>query len=626
MTKENQDDSFIILQESEVTKLEHEALNAIRFGNNSLETQFKRDIELMSLAIVDYGHLQRDKIKAEALLKSMLFLFFGQVCYRHRLDQCFYPLNTLDAYFKSNTTLTHFPIASILLHGSRALIEFPNKIAPHIMDWLITNKNSWRYLATHGISALTEVEVIVNNFKESVTDFPIYKCLKEEKVNGTQAAINFMSDSIANLVNACSEFSAPTQTQDKLDIPEHYGIDLALGGVDNPHFVSKKIIQNNGEHGHLYINFYQGVALQSHSGILLGIEQSAPGKPDQYGGNHDLHLSDKSYSASGGDFFCKKPSLSEIYQKEYQGLTQLPFASYYDSLWNLVTEAIFISIKTSFEKCQCLLSLLSKEKKILFIKQILSSSGGANQQDFDQLFDSYFEEVPNIKMKNNRLLNTIKKLRASYRQLYQEKQQAEAEALMQLLRLKEQVQNLKYEKELSQQEAKKEIIQCQQQLFDVQLNKNTWLFYFAKGFMHAVIQKMGWRASYSQKQNIMLGLQQLNAAEIELTDDHIRNLLKNFISVSLMNRYAFNEGPTHSAKACVHALNLPQYQPLNRLLFFHTAKIDYNGLLTWVAGHQIAHKQIYTSAKYQKNLYRFYQREDNKKNQINENTLIATIR
>lgn len=625
MTKENQDD-FVILQEGEIVKLKREAFHNIRFGNDSLDNQFKRDIEFISLAIVNYGLSEQDKIKADMLLKSMLLLFFGNICYRHSTDQCFYPFNTLNPYFKNNTTLTHFPIAAILLHGSRALIEFPSEIANQIMDWLILDKNSWRYLATHGISTLTEVEVINNNSKDSPTDQYIYKCLKEEKVNGTQAAIHFVSDSITNLMLACSEFSTPTHAHDKPDIiPEHYGIDLALGGVGNQHFASKKIIQNNGEHGHLYVNFYRGEAQNTHSGLLLGIEQSAPGKPDQYGGEHDLRVSEKSYSASGGDFFCKKPSLLEIYQKDYQGLSVLPFAHYYDSLWNYITKDTFALIKTNFEKCKCLLSLLSKEKALPFIKHILSSSGGAKQQDFDQLFVHYFQEIPQVKMKTNRQASVIEEFQVRHDQLQalcHEKQQAEAKALTHLFSLEERVQSLEYEKENIKQETKKQVTQFQQQLLDIQKEKNRLLFNLTKCFMQAVIQHMGWRANKSQKHMIMLSLQQFDAVEIELNDDHIRNLLRNFIGVSLMNRYGLNNGQTHSARMCLHYLSLPQYRPLITLLFLKIHDINYNDLLTLIAGDEIENKQVFTSARYKKNLYCFYQEEGSRKNQIDENKLI----
>ncbi|MEN9916919.1 MAG: hypothetical protein RLY40_851 [Pseudomonadota bacterium] len=327
------EDSFVFLSKNE---LGNESLDSIRFGNHSLDKQFKRDIDLISLAIVQCGSSQQDKLKADTLLKSMLLLFFGHVCYRDRSDQRFRPFNSLDTYFK-HSVFKQFPIAAILLHGSRVLVEFPNDIASQLIDWLIVDKTCWRYMATHGISALPIAERINQQSIQAT-----YKFLKEEKVSGTAAAINLVSNSIAGLLNnSYLDFSATSSTQEKLNRAEHYGFDLALGGVGNPHFASKEIIQNNGEHGHLYIHFYQDSSQKNQSGLLLGIEQSAPGKPDQYGGQHDLAVSDKEYSASGGDLFCKKPNL-ERYQKEYLGLATLPFANYYDSLWNGITKETLI--------------------------------------------------------------------------------------------------------------------------------------------------------------------------------------------------------------------------------------------------------------------------------------------
>jgi hypothetical protein len=619
--EENLDGSFILLQENEVAELKREALNTIRFGNNSLDIQFKRDIELISLAIVDYGHSEQDKIKAEVLLKSLWLLFFGQVCYRHSSDQRFYPFNTLDDYFKSNSTLTHFPIASILLHGSRVLIEFPSEIAHQIIDWLIIDKNNWRYIATHGISTLTESEVVTNNFKNK-TYLPIYKCLKEEKMNGAQAVLNLASDSINSLIIA-SKSAMRMHMQDKLSEDyEHYGINLALGGVKNQHFASKKIIQNNGEHGHLYINFFNGgIARKSHSGILLGIEQSAPGKPDQYGGEHDPLVSNKSYSASGGDFFCKKPSLSEIYQKEYQGLDPLPFANYYDSLWNFITEDTFALIQASLKKCQGLLNLLSREKSLPFIKQLLSLPGGSKQQDFDELFAHYSQEIPQVKISMSLQTSVIEDLQTRHEQLlalYSAKQQAEAKISEKLLNLDEQVQSLEYEKTHRQQEA----VQWQQRLLELQTQKNTLLFNLAKSFMQAVIQQMGWRLNYSRKQSIMLSLQQLDANLIELSDENIRNFLKNFISISLINRNRLKRSLTRSTRACIQYLNRSEYEPLKKLLFSEANQINNNDLLTLIFGHEVEKRSNYISESYKKNLYCFYQFEASKRNQLDKNTLI----
>lgn len=638
MTRDNQEDSFDFLQEDEVSKSKQEVLNTIRFGNNSLDKQFKRDIELMSLAIVQCGPSEQDKMKADSLLKATLLPFSGQNYYRHKSDQRLYPFNTLDPYLQ-HSLLKHFPIAAILLHGSRILIEFPSGIAREFVDWFIIDKSSWRYLATHGISALTEPEVIPKNLKDK-TSYPVVKCLKEEKVNGAHAALNLLSNSISGLMaNAYFGFSACAPLPDKMDIAEHYGIDLALGGVGNQHFASKKIIQNNGEHGHLYINFYQGLTEKKQSGLLLGIEQSAPGKPDQYGGEHDLSASDKAYSASGGDFFCKKPTLLEIYQKDYRGLTVLPFANYYDSLWNFITEETFNLIKTNFEKCKCLLGLLTKEKSLAFIKQILAAPGGANQQDFDQLFDYYFEEIPQVKLKvkkSSKVQDNLKALQQVVQRLKIENKQLKDsvnadflnmktemqlgkntinEQFQELTAIREYLQNLSIEKnnlDIKLQEWSVELIHLRDQEVKLQVENNKLLISLALCFMLDVILQMGWSADKSQKKKILTGLQQKTQLN-EMNTEQLTFLLKNFISVSLMNRYYF-KGETHTAKACLICLQLPQYNSLARLLNVGD-NIQYQDLLGLVSDSE-AKKEYFISAKYKKNLYRFYQKPDSKKIQL----------
>lgn len=581
------------------------ALNQIRFGNNSLDKQFKRDIEFISLAIVKYGTSQQDKLKADILLKSMLLLFFGQVCYRHSADQCFYPFNTLDKYFE-HSVFKHFPIAAILMHGSRVLIEFPSDIASQLMDWLIVDKNSWRYMATHGISALPIAEKIEHQ-SISTTD----KFLKEEKLSVPTAALNLVSNSISGLLsNQYLNFSATSSTQEKLNCAEHYGFDLALGGVGNQHFASKQTIQNNGEHGHLYIHFYQDQTQKKQSGLLLGIEQSAPGKPDQYGGQHDLKVSDKEYSASGGDLFCKKPNL-ERYQNEYQGLTTLPLANYYDSLWNGITKESLMLIKNSFDKCQALL-LLQKEKALDFIRQLLTKPAGANQKDFDELFDHYYEgqekqplelEITDIKAK---MIEQAKDIN-HYSKEWESLRHKLDELTVKIYNLVENNQKLTDDVKLQRKHIHK-----------LQNDQHTLLLINrSHDLMQAVIKQMGWFAKHSQKRKILLALQQKTREE-GMNCEQLSYLLKNFIGVSLMNRHYFNH-ETHSAKACLLHLNLSYYQPLARLLDLGD-HIQHNNLLNLVSDNEMK-KSYYISAKYKNNLYRFYQNDDTKNKQLSENTL-----
>ncbi len=57
-------------------------------------------------------------------------------------------------------------------------------------------------------------------------------------------------------------------------------------------------------------------------------------------------------------------------------------------------------------------------------------------------------------------------------------------------------------------------------------------------FMQTVIQQMGWFANKTQKKNILLALQQKTLEE-GINCEQLSYLLKNFISVSLMDRHYF---------------------------------------------------------------------------------------
>lgn len=388
--------TFVFIDAEAETAFLQEAVNAIRNGNSDINKQLKRDIEMLAQAIVYYGDLESDKIKARTLLKSLLFLYFGEIFYRDSRDKKFYPWNKLNAC----SELTVFPIASTLLHGSRILIEFSAEISYSLIDWLIMDKSSWRYAATHGMIELgdNEKEVLENR---------LIKHLKEVKINLLSAAVNLLVNPIAalaELINTSTRyfFSPAISTvntdiaiskshifiENKADTTQHYGINLALGGAGRKNFFSNKRISNNGEHGQLYICYDPGN--KKYGGLLLGIEQSAPGKNDQYGGIHNLVANEKIYSASGGDFFFKRPKIG--YDDVYVGLTKLPFASYYDSLWGYISNESFILIQSAYKKISALLDLLPEKQSLNFIREIISSSGKATEKDFTVLFTHYFEK------------------------------------------------------------------------------------------------------------------------------------------------------------------------------------------------------------------------------------------
>lgn len=198
------------------------------------------------------------------------------------------------------------------------------------------------------------------------------------------------------------------------------------------------------------------------------------------------------------------------------------------------------------------------------------------------------------------------------------------EQFQELTAIREYLQNLSIEKnnlDIKLQEWSVELIHLRDQEVKLQVENNKLLISLAQCFMQDVILQMGWSADKSQKKKILTGLQQKTQLN-EMNTEQLTFLLKNFISVSLMNRYYF-KGETHTAKACLSCLNSPQYQSL-ALLLQVDKNAQYQDLLGLVSDSE-AKKEYFISAKYKKNLYRFYQKPDSKKIQLsNDKFSLAT--
>jgi hypothetical protein len=522
------DHEFYVVDKQQQHTLAQEQLQQIRQGNSDIAVQLKRDIEMLSQAIVYCGVMESDKMKAHALFKSILLLYFGDLYYRDIGDDKFHSWQELKAY----SNLPAFPIAAVLAHGSRVLIEFPAQLADAITDWLIIDKSQWRYAATHGIMELVETE------KERITA-DVSKHLKEVKINPINAAFHSIAKPLAAFANSVSAHTvalasgvASADTVSSFEnktrnISQHYGIDLALGGVEHKNPFSGNTIHTNGEHGHLYIHC--PTLSGQRQGLLIGIEQSAPYKVDQYGGSHDTLATEKDYSATGGDLFCKTP---KAMNQDYLGLKKLPFADYYDNFWNFISHATASLVQLAYKKACFLLDFLPEEESLNFIKEILASEGKSDERKFTELFRLYFAKVQ---------LDEVQNLLANKKE---------------------------NENELQKKQIEIQIIAAEQEKLQSKISREN-LKNLAKGFMDSVTNHMGWFAATSRKKIILLQLKNKlsTLTEEELYSPALVWLLKNFISVALMNRYHKKEGETHSGKACLGLLNAAQYRELKELLF-----------------------------------------------------------
>ena len=262
-------------------------------------TQVERDVALW------YGALT--KAGGEEWKKGMLKRLFAVITYGglmvHR-DKGWRPWQT----FRQ-------PICTSISHTARILISMPpGREGRDFWDWLWGRRGREairprsRLMATHGISGCKR--------KCISRRYEVFKEVKETK--GPLAGLGIVFD--------------------------HYGVNIPLGGYGNRNPISGQIIDETGEHGHLYIAYGKN-KLKRHErrAILIGVEQSAPwdrygedrenfslvsnirrvkrskeiyeeGIPDQYGGKHGAGGHSR-YSATGGDDFSYndvKSSLSGI--------------------------------------------------------------------------------------------------------------------------------------------------------------------------------------------------------------------------------------------------------------------------------------------------------------------------
>jgi len=188
----------------------------------SPQAQFELDVAFW------YGTLiQGDPNEREFLKRVFTVLYYGGLLY--------YGPSGWAEWARSD-----IPIAAVLSHGGRVLIQLPrvqNGAPDAFLQWLqgpgnvITNNP--RLAATHGIEPFA-TPLSINGKR--------WHRLNEIKSGGKG---------------------------------RHYGVNISLGGTGNVNPISGNRIASNGEHGHLYV-YYLPPTAETYGGLLIGLEGSAP--------------------------------------------------------------------------------------------------------------------------------------------------------------------------------------------------------------------------------------------------------------------------------------------------------------------------------------------------------------
>ncbi|MCD6040100.1 MAG: putative substrate of the Dot/Icm secretion system, LepB-like [Gammaproteobacteria bacterium] len=235
------------------------------------QAQFQRDISMIQGAIDSPG--RGDPPSAEILKKIFILLHYGDL-----------------RYFKDGQWYTwDLPLASAIAHGARVTIDFPREISEEIREWLFAGtppQNYERSAATHGLEA---VRLEDGSFRVKETKSSLGKAGYEAARKAAAATLSYLpvvGSKVSDLVGMKKQ---------------NYGVNLALGGAGNKHPTSGNPIESNGEHGHAYIFYRPSIQQSGKGGLLIGIEQSAPGRPDQNGGSHGVMATHHAFSATGGE-------------------------------------------------------------------------------------------------------------------------------------------------------------------------------------------------------------------------------------------------------------------------------------------------------------------------------------
>lgn len=207
-------------------KLKADALTELAQSSHQYDmTQSEIDVALW------YGAIRRParNVDSEVLLHIFTTLWVGRLVCKQPGGGYTYWRNT------------GYPLAMALSHGGRIMIQLPADAAGNTYwNWLwgATNPAAFaRKVATHSIELRKHPKALTGNVQ-------LY--MNEEN----------------------PRFGAWSG--------QHYGMNIALGGLGNYNPISGQSVHPDGSHGHLYF-FYLPPTANKYGGILVGCETSAPG-------------------------------------------------------------------------------------------------------------------------------------------------------------------------------------------------------------------------------------------------------------------------------------------------------------------------------------------------------------
>lgn len=280
--------------------------------NSKAENQFARVVDYIGKNLENPGPendgFLNGPLAANILKKWMFAIAHCDVAYKRKGQW---------NWFSQPHDNKEVPVAGIISGVVRMTIEFdhPDTAKQFFHRFLWEEKPYARAAATHGAIELP----------------------KPEELSGINMSRHFIETKPSLITaGAYAAYLKMTSMEEG-----HYGINLALGGYGNKHYLSGREIDNKGENGHIYMYYLPQGA------VLIGIEQSAPSDCaapevktyfgsvyDNVGGGHDMMGTPNDFGPVGNDCFAKKPK-----GHEEEGVTQYGPDEYYKSMHMFINSA-----------------------------------------------------------------------------------------------------------------------------------------------------------------------------------------------------------------------------------------------------------------------------------------------
>lgn len=249
--------------------------------NRSIEEQFENDAQVWQAYLNDTTVNSSGLSNEKKDIVKRIFTVLDQGYLQRKLGSGYEDVSTVNKELLEaqkqgkNNNQPPLTLAAVLSHGGRVTIKIPklNKDddPTTFIRWLIGQNNQLTPDSpTHIRAAATHTIGLEKNSSSRVEE-------KKLHLTNPKHILKLLTDFLRK---------------------RHLGINIGLGTKD-------KAAPDNGSYGHLYLH-WKPPTEQEEGALMVGCENSAPGKKNRYGAVHDMRAKSDEFSPTGGEKFSNE--------------------------------------------------------------------------------------------------------------------------------------------------------------------------------------------------------------------------------------------------------------------------------------------------------------------------------